>query len=349
MAGKQTRINNTPIVWITWERQPRNRSMSAGLGIPLFEVLTQRKSLARFAHCIFETMRIIRTHRPRVIVCQNPSIVLTVLLLVLRPVFGFRLAIDAHFGGVDAGNGSKAPQSLLDWCNRSADLVIVTNPAHAQHIQRVGGSAFVCPDPLPDLSRYESEQLQTSPKQIFLVCSYDRDEPFREVFDAVKALQDEGFRLLVSGNYRKAGLSPEDFPHVELLGFVSEADYYRHMLRSEIVIDLTENDNCLVCGAYEALAANKPLVLSDTTALRSYFQGGVVFTQNKAGEIAAALRIAYEQRNRLSSEARAWATESRRITATLLDALRNRLGDMTQDPPKQPNRELPHRKDSLAP
>lgn len=299
--------------------------MAAGLECPLFEVLTSKSGVARFAHCIRETVALLRRHRPEIVVCQNPSIVLTLMLLALRWVFGFRVAIDAHFGGVDASNGSKAPQRLLDWCNRTADLVIVTNPAHAEFIQRVGGRAFICPDPLPDLSPYQSTQASTTPKKLFLVCSYDPDEPFREVFEAAATLSKEGFRLYASGNYRKAGLSADEFPHVVLLGFVPEQEYYDHLFSADVIIDLTENDNCLVCGAYEALAANKPLVLSDTRALRSYFKRGVVYTKNSAAEIASAVRAAYEERERLAAEARAWTTESRTTMAALLADLKQRL------------------------
>lgn len=298
------------ILWLTWEKQIRNRSMAKGLDVPLFEVLSGHGRFVRYATCIRRTVGLLFMERPSVVICQNPSMALTLLLLRLRSFFGFRVAIDAHFGGIDASNGSNASQKTLDWCNRSAELVIVTNENHARHVRDLGGRAFICPDPLPDLSRYKGLAPEIA-KKAFLICSYDVDEPFREVFKAAAMLASEGYRFSVSGKYQKAGISPQDYPHVDLLGFVPEDDFYRHLFTSQLVVDLTDNDDCLVCGAYEALEAGKPLILSKKMALQEYFTGGTVFTENKAGDIAAAVRIAYAERERLAEESRLWVQQAK--------------------------------------
>jgi glycosyltransferase involved in cell wall biosynthesis len=266
--------------------------------------------MARYASCISRTVIHLRRKKPSVVVCQNPSVVLSFLLLGLRRILGIKVAIDAHFGGVEAYNGSRAFQRLLNYCNRIADLVVVSNENHAERIRSLGGKVFVCPDPLPNLSEYRDLGKEIS-RKVFFICSFDIDEPYREVFRAATILRPEGFRFFVSGNYRKAGIALGDFPHVELLGFVPESEYYRHLFSSQVVVDLTDHDNCLVCGAYEALEAGKPLVLSRKKALQNYFTGGTVFTENQSEEIAAAVRHAYIERTRLADECRQWANRSK--------------------------------------
>jgi glycosyltransferase involved in cell wall biosynthesis len=284
--------------------------MARELEIPLFEVLSDRNRFLRYVICIGATIAHLWNQKPSVVICQNPSIALTFFLLCIRHFFGFKLGIDAHFGGIDATNGSKAPQCVLDWCNRSADLVIVTNERHSFYVRNLGGKVFICPDPLPDLSRYSDGVVLIS-KKIFVICSYDVDEPFREVFKAAKELVEEGFCFTVSGKYQKAGISPQEFPYVDLLGFVAEDDFYRQLFSSQVIVDLTDNDDCLVCGAYEALAAYKPLVLSRKIALQSYFTGGTVFTENNASDIANAVRFAFAERERLMEEAYQWVLHSK--------------------------------------
>lgn len=320
-----SKVKQAAVIWVTWERQPRNRSMTKGLGIPLFEILSNRGDVLRYLSCAGRTVRLLVGRKPKVVVCQNPSIVLTVLLLVLRSFLGIRVAIDAHFGGIDAGNGSRASQSLLDWCNRKADLVIVTNSDHADQVARVGGRPFVCPDPLPDLSTFRSDDEEIQ-KKLFLICSFDVDEPYQEVFKAAESLAEEGYHLFASGNYRKAGVVPGDYPHVTMLGFVPEEEFYGHLFSSQVIIDLTDNDNCLVCGAYEAMEAEKPLVLSNKKALRDYFTGGVVFSENRAGPIAEAAKAAYADRGRLKEGARDWVRQARKDMESRLTALREVLG-----------------------
>jgi len=291
--------------------------MTSALEIPLFVVLSGGGRFRRYASCIRRTFSIIRQENPKVIICQNPSLVLTLFLLAMRKLMGFRLAVDAHFGGIESYTGSSALQHVLDFCNRSANLVIVTNQDHAEHVRRIGGQAFVCADPLPDLSAYMGHGIEI-PRKVFFICSFDIDEPYHEVFRAAEMLYEMGFRFAVSGNYVKAGVAPERFPLVRFLGFVPEHEFYAHLDTSEVVIDLTEHDNCLVCGAYEAIAAEKPLVLSKKRALEDRFRDSAIFTENEALAIAEAVRIAYDDRDRLRSKCVRWAANYRaEMSATI--------------------------------
>lgn len=321
---KMGRVVKRKIIWLTWEKQIRNRSMSRELGVPLFVILSGRSRFVRYVSCISRTITLLCREKPAVVICQNPSVVLTLLLLWLRPFFRFKIGIDAHFGGIDSSNGSEAPQWVLDYCNRAAELVIVTNESHAHHVHNLGGKTFVCPDPLPDLSEHLDQRVEI-PRKVFFICSFDIDEPYLEVFRAAEILTPEGFRFFVSGNYRKRGITQDDFRYVELLGYVPESEFYGHLFSSQLVIDLTENDNCLVCGAYEALEAGKPLVLSRKKALEVYFTGGTVFTENRAAEIAAAVSFAYAERSRLAEESRQWVIREREEMRERMDRINSIL------------------------
>jgi hypothetical protein len=70
----------------------------------------------------------------------------------------------------------------------------------------------------------------------------------------------------------------------------------------DVVVDLTLLDNCLVCGAYEAVAAGKPMVLSDWPESNAYFSRGTVPTDNTENGIAASIRQAVTERRRLTDE-----------------------------------------------
>src|SRR5262249_5339067 len=109
-----TTAREATAVWITWETQPRNRSMARELGVPLYGVDFPGGRLRRQMRAITETVRVLRTARPAVVFAPNPSLVLTYLLLACRPLFGFRLVTDAHYGGVVDVTGSRLVQRLLN-------------------------------------------------------------------------------------------------------------------------------------------------------------------------------------------------------------------------------------------
>lgn len=315
------------VIWVTWETQLRNRSMTDRLGIPLFAVVSHNARLLRYLSSATRTLWIILRERPLVVVCQNPSMVLALWLLVLRPLLGFKLAIDAHYGGVTPWTGNRFLQRILDKLNRAADLVIVTTQAHAAHVRALGGRAFVCPDPLPELASDRGGE-STVHKKVLLISSFDLDEPYREALAAASIMASDGFHLSVSGNFRRAGIDPGELPQVEFLGFVPEEEYYRQLFTSEVVIDLTDVDNCLVCGAYEALSAGKPTVLSRQPALEEYFTGGTVFTKNRAPEIARAVKEAHDRRTSLGNEACEWVFKEGRNVVERLSRLKRTLFDL---------------------
>jgi hypothetical protein len=287
--------------------------MANALGVPLFSVLSSHTGAMRYLESSFETLAFLRRTRPQVVVCQNPSIVLTVVLLAASAILRYRLVVDAHFGGVESWTGSRVVQGILDQINRLVTLVIVTNESHARHVRSLGGRAFVCPDPLPDLQGYLDSAAAGQPT-VFFISSFDLDEPTEEILRAAELLAAEGFRPMVSGDFRRAGVSPAAHPQMEFLGFAPEEVFYRRLASSAVVVDLTKHDNCLVCGAYEAMAARRPLVLSRHPALEAHFSEGTIFTENRAESIAAAVIRAYSEREALAGAADRWVNRAHEDT-----------------------------------
>jgi glycosyltransferase involved in cell wall biosynthesis len=291
-------------IWITWENQIRNRSMASLIGADLHVFAHKGSRLKRYLSCTYDTVKTIYSNRPDIVFAQNPSILLNYLLILIRPFCGYKLVSDAHYGGVISCQKYKYFQKVLDICNRLVDLVIVTNNDHAEYIKQIKGKALICEDPLPDIMRYSVEE--SNQKRVLYICSFDIDEPYINVFNAAELLHKDGFLIFVSGNYNKVNLDIEKYPFVNFLGYLPESEYYIKLFKSDIILDLTEFENCLVCGAYEAMAAEKPLVTSDTVCLRDYFNKGTVFTRHDELSIANAIKTAYQDRIKLKNEIKDW-------------------------------------------
>jgi glycosyltransferase involved in cell wall biosynthesis len=311
-------------IWISWEKHVRNRSLSAQLGVELHELVSRRVRPLRYLSCTLGTILLIERHQPRVVFAPNPSIVLTCLLLGLKGVLGYRFATDAHYAGIVAANRNWVIQKVLDFCNRHADLVIVTNEEHQRYVESIGGNALICEDPLPDIEHY-AEGVTEQVKKIFCICSFDVDEPYVQMFEAAAILQAEGYSFWVSGNYTRSGIVREQWPHVNLLGYVSIEEFYLHLAESQVVVDLTMQENCLLCGAYEAMAINKPLVTSKTSALQKYFTGGTVFVCHEPEAIAEGIRQAYSARIELKRQIEEWKRDARARSKDRIERIRGFL------------------------
>ena len=84
-------------------------------------------------------------------------------------------------------------------------------------------------------------------------------------------------------------------------------------------------EDCLVCGAYEALAAGKPLVLSRTRALRDYFGTAALLTDNTIDGIAASVERAYAEREQLQGRAAAWVKANEHYMSERIQGLKSAL------------------------
>ena len=308
-------------IWIAWENQIRNESLSTRLGADLYVLLTEKTRLARYAICCYRSLRIIWKRRPKVVFAPNPSLVLAYLVLILRSVFRYHLVIDAHYAGVIAPSRYPFLQRVLDLCNQQADLVIVTNAVHSEHVKSVGGRALICEDPLPDIGRYGRAVSERS-KDVFVICSFDVDEPYTNILEAAALLQPDGFVFWVSGNFKKARIKESDWPHVRFTGYVSDAEFYHRLAGAQVVVDLTEQENCLVCGAYEAMMLERPLVTSKTFALQKYFTGGTVFVHHQPQAIAEGIKLAYEKRAELREQIKDWKKQTVIDNAKKVKAIR---------------------------
>jgi glycosyltransferase involved in cell wall biosynthesis len=313
------------IVWIDWGRHLRTHTLSRRLGVDLVEIRHSRSRIWRYVRSTLDTVAAIRRLRPAVVIATNPSIVLGYFLLILRPWYGFRLVSDAHYVGVTAIPRRLAIQRLLDVHNTQVDLVVVTNENQARALQGLGASTYVCPDPLPQLPKPVAPPEPLPLKSVFLICSFDVDEPYEEAFEAFSELQSQGFVLFVCGNYRKAGIQEAQFPWVRFLGFVPDADYYAYLRASSVVVDLTTLEDCLVCGAYEALAARRPLVVSKTGTLGDYFGAASVLTENTSAAIQQSVLEAFARREELSRKADDWVRSNELFMTERIGGLRAEL------------------------
>jgi glycosyltransferase involved in cell wall biosynthesis len=310
------------LLWVDWGRNVRSRTLSRQLGVSLEEICCDRGRLWRYVENCGRTLFTIHKRRPEVLIATNPSIVLGLLLLVLRKWYGFRLVSDAHHCGVRAVNDIWLLQRLLDFYNARVDLVIVTNENHARFVASLGARAYVCQDPLPDISRAHQSRVTPEDRSVLLICSFDSDEPYEAAFEAFSSLHREGYILYVSGNYKKARTDVSRFPGVRFLGFLPTDQYYAYLLSVSVVLDLTTLEDCLVCGAYEALAAEKPLIVSKTAALSEYFGDAVVLTKNTADAIRESVLEAFTRRDELVQRAKDWVARNNKYMDEKVSGLR---------------------------
>jgi glycosyltransferase involved in cell wall biosynthesis len=285
------RYQKRHIIWIAWEKHRRTSELAKALTkIKLFQFDFDAPKLVRYFVLLIKTSITLLKEKPDIVFVQNPSLVLTFYMLIVCKILSLIIVVDAHNEGI------KPFSSTLNWLlpiyrliQRYADLTIVTNHELAEEVAASGGTSFVLEDKIPEFHKPNLIPLKGKYNVVY-ICSFEKDEPYNEVIEAARLLNPDIY-VYITGNYKKA---PPDFLdntplNVIFCGYLLESDYINLLYSCDVIMDLTLMENCLTCGAYEAIALGKRLVLSDTKALRRYFHKGVTCTKNFADNIADAL------------------------------------------------------------
>ena len=275
---------------ITWHVHRRTRQLCKALDFPLYEIESELSRFRRYWGLLAQTFQTIKKQKPDILVVQNPSLVLALQCYILRAAFGFRLVVDAHNEAIQpiVHNGPII-RALARFIVKRADLTIVTNSGLAGEVERIGGAAFVLPDAIPIVPACE-KQLQVGPTPTVLVIStVAPDEPLDTVLEAARMLPDLQFFITgsVTKFHERYG---SDLPeNVHLTGYVADAEYWVLLRRSSVIVDLTTMPDCLVCGAYEAIAVGTPMILTKNRATLELFGECAKLTENDAGCLAESI------------------------------------------------------------
>lgn len=289
-------------VWITWENQRRNIGISSELGWTLYVIIYKGRRIVRYMKSLFKTLDIIYKNKPDFVVAQNPSIILSLTIVIMKYIFGYTSIIDAHNAGLfPLDSRSILLNAMSRVVQLLADLTIVTNDELAKVVNNNNGRALVLPDKIPD-PPYPIHNLEFKGYvNLAFICSFSSDEPYQEVIEAAK-LMSSNIMIHITGDYKDKIKASEMPPNIRLVGFLPDENYWSLISSVDGIIVLTKRDNCLVCGAYEAVSLRKPMILSRTKTIMSYFSSGCVYANSNATDIKMAILNLIENREKLTAE-----------------------------------------------
>lgn len=285
-------------IWVTWEDHRRSRELAGALNAPLVVHSSPFPRGISHIHRSLKFFYTISARKPSCVFVQNPSIVLAFVASVLKNLFKYKLIVDRHTNfRLGKKNGLNPVNYFYDFIGnyslRKADLTIVTNSYLQKIVEDRGGRGFVLKDLLPTFANLRQQQL-AGRINIAFICTYACDEPYREVFEAAKLLPVD-VHIYVTGRPPKKVKIKKLPENVTLTGFLSENEYCNLLYSSQLIMDFTTLEWCLVCGGYEALVLGKPFLTSDTDALNRLFGEAAMYTTHGSVELACNIQRVIEK------------------------------------------------------
>lgn len=295
-----------PRLWISWEHQRRSIELAAYFRCEYLEC--NHRGVTRYFKSIADSVKAVVRIKPEVLFVQNPSMVLALLAVCFGRLTGTTVVVDRHTTfrlnrknslSVDYVAYLVMNRLTLSW----ASVTIVTNEYLAQLVRKARGFPFVLPDKVPEIGLPSTQlaegwisQTHRTRPSFLVIGSFAEDEPIEQVINAVKRFGSDRPKVFVSGRVAKAKREVLELGRdiVEFTDYLADQEFYALLRAVDAAIVLTTSDHTMLCGCYEAVAAEKMLITSDKTVLLEYFQGAV-FVSNDPDSIFEAMNVTVEE------------------------------------------------------
>jgi len=264
----------------------RSRTLAERLGYDL--VLIDRGGFRRpwlaplvYPFSALRTVAAIIRRRPRCAVIIAPPFVAGLVAWPFLTALRAPFAIDIHSGALlDRRWRWSIP--ILRWICARAAVSVVTLASLRVSVSEDPSRTLVIPDPLPDLPEATPPPAAIDGRPVVVaICGWGLDEPIEALATAADG---RAWRLLITGRPRRPVTLPAN---ATLTGFLDDSEFAATVASADVVVVLTTREETLLSGAWESIAAGRPLVLSGTAALRATFGDGIVYVDADAPSIAA--------------------------------------------------------------
>ncbi len=291
-------------IFLVWAKTSRRSTTLANFFKIKLRILPIQRSwsffrLFQYSFFALRTFFILLREDPDIIFVQCPPIQILFPVYLYTKFLRSKFIIDAHTGAF-IGQGRYFPIYLrwLRFFAQQAIMTILPNQGIVKYVATWKIPFFVLEDWIPDLEVTTIDKKLV--KSVGVICGFGADEPIAQIVEATKLVPDVQFYL--TGNYPKAKFQLTAIRNLKFTGFLAEADYIKLIKQVDLLMVLTTRADTILCGAYEGLSLEKPLILSDTQTLRHHFPKGTIWIQNTAEAIAQGIEKAFASLPQLQAE-----------------------------------------------
>ncbi|HGY1288711.1 TPA: glycosyltransferase [Raoultella ornithinolytica] len=252
---------------------------------------------------IFLTIRVLIKYNPDVLWLQLPPTFLVFIGLVYK-----KIKKDKPYVIGDFHNSALRPKwfhfPLVRTSLNKIDALIAHNEQVRYELiqKKISSSIIIVLEDMP--FSYSSSDAKVEKNTVLFPCSFDIDEPLDVVIQAAKKIPHIKFNI--TGNF--AGKVSQDIidaspANVNFTGYLSKEAFDMLFFESDVILGLTTRDNVQLSVSNEALSADKPMVLSNTTTLKDLFGDAAVFVDSlNAQSIAEGCSFAVDNVDELQTK-----------------------------------------------
>jgi len=233
--------------------------------------------------------------------------------MVYKSLFAKRpkpaILIDAHTGAISRPWSKNISRMVM---KHASTTIVINKEQETYLVQNYQIRPLILEDPIPDFTdilaslkkKVGYELVQRAIFNVAFISSFAYDEPLHIVFEAALQLPDVYFYVTGDIKYADKKLLRNVPNNVVLTGFLEYSIYVDLLQKVDVIMDLTTDSTSVVAGAFEAVALEQPLIISNWIPLKRYFNKGTLYINNTANDIRQAIMMCTTKKDDLSKEMR---------------------------------------------
>jgi glycosyltransferase involved in cell wall biosynthesis len=262
---------------------------------------TRRTIVLAYLIQAVRTWRALDHRKPEMVLVQVPPIFAALTVACWCRVRGgrqARFALDCHTGAF-YGDRWRWALSLLRRLSRQAAVTTTSDEPSGRIVGGWSARGFYLPDRVPRLSPPSGAIGKDGAARIAVITTFEKTDPIGEILAAARMLPEVTFYMTGDPARAPADVRQQRPENAVLTGYLRGGEYSGLLHNVHGLLILTERPDDVSCGAFEAIAAKKPAILSDWPEMRRTFTRGFIFVPNTAEQIAAGVRDLLQRRDSL--------------------------------------------------
>jgi len=301
MDRRRSRPNVLVLAWTPIGGRPPELAAAFGGTSRCFYDLGGSAKLTplRYLVSALRTVAVLLALRPRAVIASAPPVFPGAIAWLYGRLTGAVVVLDTHPQalGVDPTRAIALFMGLQRWLVPRVAACLVAVDELAERVTAWGGRAIVLHEAPPLWEVAPAGPISGRPRVLFIGI-FAPDEPFDAVVDAAALVPEADVH--VTGDHRRCPpeLARRAPANVTFTGFLGPEDFRDALQAADIVMTLTTRETAVNRAAYEAVAAQRPLIISDRPVGRELFVEAIP-VDNEPEAIAAGVREAVARHGEL--------------------------------------------------
>ena len=229
----------------------------------------------RYTIQAFKTWSILRAKKPDIVLVQVSPTFAALVVYIYAKLHNIQFIMDAH------SDNFIGLWSLMTWLLRFLAKRALTTVVPSKPLAEIVQSWEDCHVSVLGYTPGQYPPGNDCPilKDKFVIAvpsSFQEDEPLEDILEAARKLQDVSFYITGNTKRTSSELLEGSPNNCTFTGYIPYEEYIGLLRTSDAIMVLTNWQDTLLMGAYEAVSLGKPLITSNSQLLRENFGQGTV-------------------------------------------------------------------------